>query len=227
MLDRPRLLDAAGRDRDGCWNALERVGARAVGGRLVFGREIAGAGPDRVRDWARASDGAGREAPASGEGIRLAGAAPLALRVSIFWRATSRLAGLEIDVRSAGRSPARRADAGAIAALDLRAVAVADAGAVAVADPRPVAVADVDVVAVDVDVHVAAVDGDVAAIPVDVVVAVPAIPVVVVEDLVEDDRGAEKDAARDQRVLPVVVIVVDVPAVVAVVIDRRATTGVV
>ena len=112
-LDRPRLPDADGRERDGCWNALERLGARdVVGDWLVFGREIAGADPVADRDLARSRppDSAGGEAP-RGEGIRLAGAAPVDLRVSIFWRATSRLAELEIDVRLpwlfAG-SPARR-----------------------------------------------------------------------------------------------------------------------
>ena len=41
---------------------------------------------------------------------------------------------------------------------------------------------------------------------VDVIVAVPAVPVVVIENLVEDDGAAEDDAARHERVLPVVVI---------------------
>ena len=91
--------------------------------------------------------------------------------------------------------------------------------------PSHPAVADVDVAAVDVDVHVAAIDSDVAAIPIDVVVAVPAIPVVVIEDLVEDDGAAKDDAACHERVVPVVVIVIDVTvavAAVSVVIDGRA-----
>ena len=49
-LARPRLLDIEGRERDGCWKALERLGARAVGVLFTLGREIAGV--DRVGSMA-------------------------------------------------------------------------------------------------------------------------------------------------------------------------------
>ena len=85
-------------------------------------------------------------------------------------------------------------------------IPIADTDAISAADVHPVAAADVDVA---FDVDVAAVDGDVAAIPVDIrVVApvVPAVPIVVVEDLVEDDGAAQDDAARNERIRPVVVV---------------------
>ena len=79
MLARPRLPDTDGRERDGCWNALERLGARTPGDWLVFGREIAGLSGERDCD----SD---REVETEGGRVarRSAGALPAFLRVSIF-----------------------------------------------------------------------------------------------------------------------------------------------
>ena len=204
------MLDTEGRGRVGCLNVVGRLrlGLRAVGARFALGFEIVGPGPaDRARAGSR--DAVAGRSPAGRERRRRSSLARLDLLSRNIAARRS-----EIGARFAGSDrpgrPRRPVAAGRkVPAVDLRPVALADTDAVstalAMSPIADLAVADVDVAAVDVDV--AAVDGDVAAVPVDVVVDVPAVPVIVVEDFVEDDGAAQDDAARDERVVPAAPVV--------------------